>query len=226
MADSRCEQVHEHRPLPRPPPPIERTWVEPPDAWLQPHLAASWSLGRGVKDHLTALLHEARVDKRIGGGGEALVELQTELGGELHAALVALGPELNDLLGVSATRLTQRVPGASEGEAAREADAASAAARGADAASEPTEESKVVAQFDGVLKASSPQSEHALRILVWKTTAPKCPRCWRYVPLVAALDDAESAHLDGGWRYRGHPDGECKRWVPSAVDDAIDDGGR
>ena len=48
---------------------------------------------------MTSLLHAAQVDKRLAASGEALVELQATPGGELHAALAFIGPELNDLLG-------------------------------------------------------------------------------------------------------------------------------
>jgi isoleucyl-tRNA synthetase len=181
------EEVHEHRAQPRPPPPIDRTWGEPPAAWHQPKLARQWALARLVEEQVTLVLHEARVDKRIAGGGEALVELQTAPGSELHAALEYLGPELNDLLGVSATRLTALTSGES-------------------AASAVVDVHELVCSYDGMLKAQVPlQHEHALRIWVRKTTAPKCPRCWRHVPTAAVLEEAESARLDDGWLYRGCP---------------------
>jgi hypothetical protein len=65
---------------------------------------------------------------------------------------------------------------------------------------------ELVCSYDGILRAQVPlQHEHALRIWVRKTTAPKCPRCWRHVPTAAVLEEAESARLEDGWLYRGCP---------------------
>ena len=210
-----AEEVHEHRPSPRPPPPIERVWELPPAEWTQPELARRWSLALRVKDVLHGVLHTARLDKLLKGGGEALVEVRAEAGGELLAALTALGPELNDLLGVSATRLACLDDGAGGAEAGG-TEAGGAEAGGTEAG---TVEA-VVGRFEGELAASRLELEqhggHRLRIVVHKTTAPKCERCWRHVPLVDALEAVESSQLDDGWLFRGHPDGACKRWLDAA----------
>ena len=74
----------------------------------------------------------------------------------------------------------------------------------------------LVSSFEGVVRPPQQPHDHALRILVRKTTAPKCPRCWRHVPTAAAFDETESVTLEDGWIVRGHPDAACKQWIEAA----------
>jgi len=155
-----------------------------------------------VREELAPLLHEARVGGRIGGAGEALVEVRcSPEGGELHVALESLGAELNDLLGVCGTR----VVGASAAGGGGEDAAAAVAAWGG---------GEIVAE--GGAEGAAGCAGWSVRLLVQRATAPRCERCWRHIPAEGALRESESAVLADGWLYRGHPDAACPRWLEAA----------
>ena len=138
---------------------------------------------------VTRAIHAATLDKRIRGGAQALVELQVEADGELHAALDSLGSELNDLFGVCATRLLVRA--GRDGGGSEVAAAAPAGGEGGE----------IVGHFDGVIEAARAEVRIAIRV----TDAPRCERCWRHVPEAAARSVEEGVELEGGWLYRGCP---------------------
>lgn len=183
-----AEEVHSHRREPSPPPPIERKWVDLPDQWLQPALASRWQLALAVRDEVMRMLHAAQQQKRLGTGGEAMVEVWVHEHSGMHEALLDVGHELNDLLGVCASRV---------GVLPRPGTAATVAT------DEELEADESVVSWTpaGELEMASP--DEALRIVVRTTASPKCERCWRHVP-----DDlergVEGVRLAGdSWCYRG-----------------------
>ena len=124
----------------------------------------------------------------------------------MRDALLSLGPELNDLLGVCASRVHALPPASDLSASDQSTSDRSAAWATADAAVEPSEESGYVGD---VVCATAPEElamaarEDALRIVIRATASPKCERCWRYVPAEAARG-VEGVRLgDDGWLYRG-----------------------
>ena len=176
-----AEEVHAHRAAPRPPPPIERTWQPPPAEWHQPALARRMQLAGALRTEVAKLIHEAHTAKELKGASEALVEIRPSDGsGELHRALVELGAELNDVLGVCATK----VVGSADGGGAREGGAA-------------------LGVFEGTIAPPSGEAALGVSLALHRTSGEKCDRCWRYVP-DAAPKGAEGVRIDGDdWLYRG-----------------------
>ena len=175
------EEVHEHRREPRPLPPIERTWSPPPAEWLDLELARHWGLAKGLRQEVAKLVHAAQQGKAIKGAGEAIIEIEVDGGSEMHAALEYLGDELNDLLGVCASRVCVR----------------SANQERVDSSADPP-----LGSFEGVIVASGAVDAASVgappltNLVLRATTTPKCERCWRHVPACA------QAETDG-LLYRG-----------------------
>ena len=214
-----AEEVHAYRNEPRPAPPIERTWEAPPAEWLDEALSRRYAFAYAVNDELARLVHDAQQQKRLKGATDAMAEVVVVEGSELHAALEALGGELNDVLGVCATRLTVR-SAAEAAEAATQAakEAAEAATQAAkeevqQAAGEGAAEEVVASLECNVLEklTASEQVEPGhgqIRLELRATATQRCDRCWRYVPLEVAEKGVEGVSV-GGWLYSGCPrDGE------------------
>ena len=109
--------------------------------------------------------------------------------------------KLNDLLGVSGTRLHALREGGTDEPAELDAAAVSGAVIGA-----------VIGRFDGhvTVAAGSGSGEpaegeaHALRLVLRSAAAPKCARCWRHVAPEAEGHGFDGVLLEDGWRLRGH----------------------
>lgn len=137
---------------------------------------------------------------------QALVELGVEDGSELHGALAHLGAELNEILLVAATRLVplSATPSGLPPLPPTQADASDAAPEHAASLDEQTE-----------VTVTLPTGEqHRLRVRLRASDAPKCARCWRYVP--PAAGSAQGVMLDDGFVYRGH-EGPCLSFVDPAT---------
>ena len=186
------EEVHEYRREPRPPPPIERVWVSPPTEWSQPHLAQQWQIAMSVKSEVSRMIHLAQQEKRIKGGGEAMVELWADEYSPVYEALQSLSSELNDVLGVCASRLRALPQASSSGGGGEVVEAVMAEGGGEVICETPDDEVSMANRAD------------ALKIVVRATEAPRCERCWRHVP-GANTDVARGKEglEHGGWCYRG-----------------------
>ena len=194
--------MHAYRPEPRPPPPVERLWAPPPDAWRDPALARRCAFAYAVGGEVSKLVHVARQAKRLRGAGDAMVEVRVAAGSEMHAALRELGPELNDMLGVCATRLVESSGG--DGAAAAGGDDGGGGGGGG---AEAADGAEALGTFEGAVGVE--QQQHALRVVLRATSAPKCERCWRYIPEAVTAARVESMRLEDGWLYRGHPGPAC-----------------
>ena len=109
----------------------------------------------------------------------------------MHAALMALGPELNDLLGVCASRVVE-APTTMQSPSPADADG----------------EEAILGSFMGTLETlgersfSAPESQVAFCVLLRATASPKCERCWRHAPTTDFPADLIATKVDG-WLYRG-----------------------
>ena len=199
-----AEEVHAHRNEPRPLPPVERLWSAQPAEWTDHSLARRCDLAYAVGTEVSKAIHLARQGSKLKGAADAMVDITCVEGSELHTTLRDLGSELNDMFGVSATRLTV----CSE-EAIAEALAASEK-------DDSIEGSGAIGGFGGRVTVppvggptSNEESTHVLRLQLHSTSNPRCDRCWRHVPATAASGDVQG---NDGWLYRGHPGDACLEW--------------
>lgn len=189
------EEVHGYRKEPRPSAPIERLWCDPPPEWSQPEIARSWELCKGVRTEVQRLVHTAQQSKQIRGASEAMVHVHVESDSQLHTALEHLGGELNDLLGVSASRVHLRPPSVTDGGMSN--DNAVLQGAGAEGA---------LGAFDGFVSPPGARSHElelgsSVRLELVATENAKCERCWRYVPAPEVAHIVSEVHE--GWVYRG-----------------------
>ena len=138
------------------------------------------------------MIHLAQQEKRIKGGGEAMVELWADEYSPVYEALQSLSSELNDVLGVCASRLRALPQASSSGGGGEVVEAVMAEGGGEVICETPDDEVSMANRAD------------ALKIVVRATEAPRCERCWRHVP-GANTDVARGKEglEHGGWCYRG-----------------------